>query len=102
MLCLSYFRAMLRQLLYIAIVHNVIFSDVTKTIIKNDSEILVIELNISARTEADLYPISLLIGLPNARIPITSIAYESEALISFKTVQEIEPGFDWVNRQKLQ
>ena len=44
MLCLSYFTAMLRQLLYIAIVHNFIFSDVTKTIIRSDSEILVIEL----------------------------------------------------------
>ena len=102
MLCLSYFRAMLRQLLYIAIVHNLIFSDVTKTIIRNDSEALVIKLNILAKTEADIYPISLLIGLPNSKIPITSISYESEAPISFKTVQEVEPRFDWVNRQKLQ
>ena len=102
MLRLSYFRAMLRQVLYIVILHNIIFSDVTKKVIRNDSEFLIFELSITAKTEADLYPISILVGLPEKMTPQTTISYENEAPTPFNTTQKVKPGFDWVNSQELQ
>ena len=102
MLRLSYFRTMFRQVLYIAILHNIIFSDVTKRVIRNDSEFLIFELSIAAKTEADLYPISILVGLPYKMIPQTTISYENEAPTPFNTTKKIEPGFSWVNSQELQ
>ena len=65
MVSLSYFRTMLRQLVYILILHNIVLSSVTEQMIRNDSEIIIIEYNIEVNTEADLFPITILVGLPN-------------------------------------
>ena len=102
MVSLSYFRTMLRHFGYILILHNIVFSSVTKQMIRNDSEIIILELNIEANTESDLFPISILIGLPNEEIPTTLINYENESIIPFNTQQKADIGFEWVNRQRLQ
>ena len=102
MVSLSYFRTMLRQLVYILILHNIVLSSVTEQMIRNDSEIIIIEYNIEVNTEADLFPITILVGLPNEEIPTALISYEDESMIPFKTQQKVESGFEWVNRQRLQ
>ena len=68
---------MFRQFIYIIILHSIILSDVTKQVLKSDSKELIIELNVNAVTESDLYPVSLLLGLPNQDLPQLSIRFEA-------------------------
>ena len=64
-----HFRPMFRLFTYIIILPSIILSDVNRQILKSDSKELVIEYNINAETESDLYPISLLMGLPTQDFP---------------------------------
>ena len=93
---------MFRQFIYIIILHSIILSDVTKQVLKSDSKELIIELNVNAVTESDLYPISLLLGLPNQDLPQLSIIFEDASDTPFKTQQEVKSGHEWINKQRLQ
>ena len=71
-------------------------------VLKSDSEELIIEYNINAETESDLYPISLLMGLPTQGFPEVSISFENDSVIPFDSQQEIKTGYEWTNKQRLQ
>ncbi len=67
---------------------NLLFASVSKKIIKSNDHYLEIELNLNVKTEADLFPISLLIGLPNSKIPKTTVEFNNEIKAPFKTLQK--------------
>ena len=93
---------MFRQFIYIIILHSIILSDVTKQVLKSDSKELIIELNVNAVTESDLYPISLLLGLPNQDLPQLSIRFEDASDTPFNSQQQVKSGHEWINKQRLQ
>ena len=93
---------MFRLFTYIIILHSIILSDVNRQVLKSDSEELIIEYNINAETESDLYPISLLVGLPTQDFPEVSISFENYSVIPFDSQQEIKNGYEWTNKQRLQ
>ncbi|MBA65859.1 MAG: hypothetical protein CMG55_08675 [Candidatus Marinimicrobia bacterium] len=78
-----------------------LFATVSKKLIENNNQKLIIELHIDALTEADLYNTSLIIGLPNNELPSTNIEYFNKSLIPFKSKHNEQSGFNWINKQKL-
>ena len=93
---------MFRLFTYIILLHSIILSDVNRQVLKSDSKELIIEYNINAETESDLYPISLLMGLPTQDFPEVSISFENPSFIPFDSQQEIKNGYEWTNKQRLQ
>ena len=93
---------MFKLFTYIIILHSIILSDVNKKVLKSDSEELIIEYNINAKTESDLYPISLLVGLPTQDLPEVSISFQDDSIIPFDSRHEIKSGYEWTNKQILQ
>ena len=75
---------MFRLLTYIIILQSIILSDVSRRVLKSDSQELIIEYNINAETESDLYPISLLVGLPTQDFPDVSIIFENYINFTYK------------------
>ena len=58
----------IRILLYLLIFFlNVSFPSVKKTVIEQSDTKLIIDINIDASSEADLYPNSILVGLPTKK-----------------------------------
>ena len=102
MICLFYFRTMFRYVGFILILNSILLSAVTRQLIRNGSDQVTIKLKIEAQTEADLFPISLLIGLPNKKIPTAIVSYDDEKKISFQTMQKPKSDFEWINKQRLQ
>ena len=96
-------KSLIRYLSYFFIVfsESTLFSSVKKTIIEDGKNTIIIEIDVNAISEADLYPTSLLLGLPNNTLPITKIEYSQRTKIPFKSNHELITGFDWVNKQKL-
>ena len=48
---------------------NFIIANVKKTILESNEQVLVLKVDILAKTESDLYSTKLLIGLPSSKIP---------------------------------
>ena len=84
---------MFKLFTYIIILHSIILSDVNRQVLKSDSEELIVEYNINAETESDLYPISLLVGLPTQGYPEVSISFENDSVIPFDSQLRIK----WYN-----
>ena len=78
-----------------------VFPSVKKTIIKQNNTKIVIELDFNAFSDADLYPTTLLFGLPEKKVPITNIQYLEKSKIPFKSNHDPISGYDWSNIQKL-
>ena len=93
---------MFRLFTYIIILHSIILSDVNRQVLKSNSEELIIKYDINAETESDLYPISLLVGLPTQGFPEISISFEDDSVIPFDSQQEVTSGYEWTNKQRLQ
>ena len=76
---------------------------VSKKIIFNSKEKLVIQLEINAITASDLYPTKIMIGLPSKEIPQTNISFGQKKNIEFwnETTSDVEQ-FYWSNQQELQ
>ena len=70
------FLAMIRALTLALLFSALLFGKVTKSILKEEPDELVIQLRINARTESDLFPTRMMVGLPSADIPITNIQFE--------------------------
>ena len=92
---------MFKKISLFIIISNIIFPSVSKKVIQSNKKLLEIEIKIDALTEADLYPISLIIGLPNQQLPKTVINYSNEASLNFQTMQEKTFEYNWINKQKL-
>ncbi|MFL3005297.1 MAG: type IX secretion system sortase PorU [Candidatus Neomarinimicrobiota bacterium] len=80
---------------------SIVFPSVKKTIIEQNNSKIIIDLDFDAFSDADLYPTSLLFGLPDKKIPITNIQYYKKSKIPFKSNQDQIIGYDWINFQKL-
>ena len=92
---------MIKYLTYLVLLTNILFSSVSKQIIKYGNRSFIIKLNIDALTESDLFPTSLLVGLPTEKLPNIKIDYNNESPIPFNSMQDAEKGFKWINQQKL-
>ena len=92
---------MIKYLTYLTLLSSTLFSSVSKQIIKNDNKSFIIEIYIDALTESDLFPTSLLLGLPTEKLPKIKIDYRNESPIPFKSVQSNDEGFKWINQQRL-
>ena len=95
---------MLKYLIFIFFLPNIIFGDISKKILKNDNQSLIIKIDINAITESDIYPTKLIIGLPSNNLPKTKITFSNKSNLPFKTKQ-IKPNdlndFEWINQQKI-
>ena len=92
---------MIKKKIYALLLFNLLFPSVQKKIIKSNNHSLELELILDVQTEADLFPISLLIGLPNQELPRTVINYGDKSPLHFKTSQEKTNKYNWINNQKL-
>ena len=81
-----------------------LFPAVKKTIIEQNNSKIVIDIYVDATSDADLYPTSLLVGLPENKFPVTNIEYYKKSKIPFKSGHKPLNGFNgfnWTNIQKL-
>ena len=80
---------------------DITFGSVEKLLIENNDDRLIIELNVNAITDSDLFKTTFLVGLPNDKIPKTNIEYSNKTEILFETRIENKLGFNWINQQRL-
>ena len=92
---------MTRWQLYILIMINLVFTDVKKTIIKSNEQVLRFKIDISVETESDLFPTKLLIGLPSSELPSVSVQYSQKDRLPFISNQFNSKQFDWINQQRV-
>ena len=59
------------------------------------------KFEISASTEADLYPSRLLIGLPSKNLPKVMIHLDDKTILPFKSSQKVREHYEWINQQKV-
>ena len=97
------FLAMIRALTLALLFSGLLFGKVTKSILKEEPDELVIQLRINARTESDLFPTRMMVGLPSADIPITDIQFEQRSQIPFQTeIVKNNKSFAWSQQQQIQ
>ena len=94
-------RIILFTITFLFFSRNFLFSSVKRTIIEDRLTKIIIEIDIDAVSEADLYPTTLLIGMPNDKIPETKISFSNKTKIQFESNHNPVTGFDWINKQKL-
>ena len=92
---------MLNYPIYLFLLSSILYSSVLKSVIKNERKTFVIELSIDVFTESDLFPTSLLLGLPTEKLPQIKIDYKNETPIPFKSLQRADKGYKWINQQRL-
>ena len=80
---------------------EITFASVKKHLVDNTSAKLIIQLNINAITDVDLFQTTFLVGLPNNKLPSTNIEYTEKKRIPFKTEIKNKIGFNWLNQQKI-
>ena len=93
---------MFRYLILLFLTSN-LFGFISKTILVNNDQELIIELKIVAKTNADLFPTCFLVGLPNKDLPITDIVFTQPKKFPFSSkIKKQDEPFIWINRQKIQ
>ncbi len=92
---------MLNYPIYLFLLSSILYSSVLKSVIENERKTFVIELSIDVFTESDLFPTSLLLGLPTEKLPQIKIDYKNETPIPFKSIQRADKGYKWINQQRL-
>ena len=95
-------KSVIRLFICSAIITNTLYSSVKTKLIKNENNKTLIKIEIDAMTEADLFPISLIIGLPTKKLPKLTIDYENESKTPFKSIQKSVSETGWTNSQILQ
>ncbi len=90
-----------RTIILIKLLFDIGYSSVDKQVIINDESRLVIKIISDVKTQADLFPQTFLIGLPNDKLPKIKITYRDESKTSLKTSGDQFFGFEWINTQKL-
>ena len=79
---------------------NILYSKTDIKIIKSTDTALHFEIEIHAKTAADLYTKSIFVGLPSAVLPKTRLAYTEELPIPFKSEKSNSDIFTWSKVQK--
>ena len=90
-----------RTIIYIKLFFNFGYSSITKQVLINNESRLVIKIISDVKTQADLYPHTFLIGLPNDKLPNVKITYKDKSETPLKTSKDQFFGFQWINIQKL-
>mgnify|MGYP001166327646 CR=1 FL=1 len=78
-----------------------LFAAVSKKVIQNNADRLVIQVDINATNETDIQPITFLVGFPSNKLPVTRIQFLNKSELSFTPSQNFNSDFDWINQQKL-
>ena len=79
---------------------NISYSKTDIKIIKSTETDLHFEIEINAKTSADLYTKSIIIGLPSATLPNTNVAYTKNLPMPFKTKKSNSDIYTWSKIQK--
>ncbi|MBH09283.1 MAG: hypothetical protein CMG74_02835 [Candidatus Marinimicrobia bacterium] len=97
------FLVMNKTILIALVFSTLLFAKVTKQIIMDTKDELLIQLNIDALTDSDLFPTRIMVGLPNENIPITNIQYMQKTTIPFDIkFGNFNKQFSWNNQQQIQ
>ena len=78
-----------------------LFASVSKKVIQNNANRLLIQIDINATSEADIQPITFIVGFPTDELPGTRIQFLNKSKLSFTPLQNSTSDFDWINQQKL-
>ena len=78
-----------------------LFASISKKVIQNNADRLLIQLDINATSEVDIQPITFLVGLPTDELPVTRIQFLNKSELSFTPLQNSTGDFDWINQQRL-
>ena len=92
---------MIQNFTIFLLLSTALFASVSKKVIQNNTERLLIQLDINATSEADIQPITFLVGFPTDELPITRIQFLNKSELSFKPLQNSTVDFDWINQQRL-
>ena len=95
------FRAMIRHLTIFLLLSTALFASVSKNVIQNNADRLLIQVDINATSEADIQPITFIVGFPTDELPVTRIQFLNKSELSFTPLQNSKGDFDWINQQKL-
>ena len=94
---------MFRILSVVLMISSALFASVKTKIIQSSQENLVIQVVTNPVTTANLFPSSLLIGLPSLKLPKTQIRHYRKSPNPFPRFnKESETDFEWHNLQILQ
>ena len=80
---------------------NTLYSKTEIKILSSTERNLLIEMDISVITAADLFPESIFIGLPNGLLPEAEIIHTQESINHFKAGTPALNVIEWANIQKL-
>ena len=92
---------LIKRILPVIILAN-ICAEIDYTIIQSNENKLIFEVNLNLKSEDDLKPISLLIGLPNQEYPEMLVEYGDVYDISENWNVLKSNGIRWINLQSLQ
>jgi hypothetical protein len=92
---------LIKRILPVIILAN-ICAEIDYTIIQSNENKLIFEVNLNLKSEDDLKPISLLIGLPNQEYPEVLVEYGGIYDISENWNVLKSNGIRWINLQSLQ
>lgn len=76
-------------------------ASVNKKVIESSEHQLIIKIQTNVQTHADLIPTSLLIGLPDEKLPTVQIQYLEKLPLPFALKKITSSGFEWINQQKI-
>ena len=91
-----------KKSIYFLLFFDLVFGSIKKQILNDSPNEFKIKITIELSTEADLFPTSITIGLPNASLPETDIQFLSKSQIGFQTDSKINKNFEWINNQIIQ
>ena len=77
------FRSMIQNFTIFLLLSTALFASVSKKVIQNNADRLLIQLDINATSEADIQPITFLVGFPTDELPITRIQFLNKSELSF-------------------
>ena len=92
---------MIRHLTIFLLLSTALFASVSTKVIQNNADQLIIQVDINATSEADIQPITFIVGFPTDELPVTRIQFLNKSELSFTPLQNSEGDFDWINQQRL-
>jgi len=81
---------------------TVLSAGIKKKVIQSDSQTLIFEISVTPNTEADVFPINILIGLPSVENPNIKIDYNDKRSLGFNSGQKLNNELESSSVQKLQ
>ena len=69
------FRSMIQNFTIYLLLSTALFASVSKKVIQNNANRLLIQIDINATSEADIQPITFIVGFPTDELPGTRIQF---------------------------